>query len=385
MLPSQRHLFDIPENITFFNCSYYGPQLKSTSEKLTEGSRSKMYPWEMAPQDFFKDAERVRFLFARLFGSTPENYAITASASYGLSTAARILESKLAVDDEILIVQDEFPATVYAMKRLAKETGASILTVKEPTDHDWTSVIVSNISDKTSVVAVSPCHWKTGARIDLKAIRQACDNAKAVLIVDGTQALGVMPFDVDEIRPDFLVAACYKWLLCPYGFGMLYVNPKWHTERPLEETWIVRDNAEDFNNLMNYSDNYMPGAKRFEVSEKCCPTLLPGVIDAFEQVLSWGIPAIQSTLQSLTNQLAKELTQLGFSVIPKQYRTPHILGATMPKHAPENLLSQLREHNIYLSQRGRSIRFAPYLYNDEHDFQRLIHVLKEVLESNQVA
>ena len=380
MIPSQRHLFDIPSDVTFFNCSYYGPQLKTTSERLIEGSQSKMHPWKMAPKDFFHDAEKVRGLFAQMFGSSAENYAITASASYGLSTAARILESKLSDDDEILILQDEFPSTVYAMKRLAKETGATILTVKEPTDYNWTSSILDNISDKTSVVAVSPCHWKTGASIDLVAIRQACDTAKAILIVDGTQTLGVIPFSVEQIRPDFLVAACYKWLLCPYGFGMFYADPKWHNERPLEETWMVRDNAEDFNNLMNYSDNYMDGAKRFEVSEKSATTILPGVIDAFEQILTWGVENIQSTLKTMTSELANELESLGFTVIPEEFRTPHILGATMPKHAPENLLSLLTEHNIYLSQRGRSIRFAPYLYNDRNDIERLLRILREVLD-----
>ena len=39
----------------------------------------------------------------------------------------------------------------------------------------------------------------------------------ALLIIDGTQSIGSMPFDLDEIKPDALVCAGYKWLMGPYG------------------------------------------------------------------------------------------------------------------------------------------------------------------------
>jgi selenocysteine lyase/cysteine desulfurase len=32
-------------------------------------------------------------------------------------------------------------------------------------------------------------------------------------VVDASQALGAMPLDLEEIRPDYLVTVGYKWLL----------------------------------------------------------------------------------------------------------------------------------------------------------------------------
>ncbi len=32
MIPCQKHLFNIPEDITYLNCAYLSPQLRSVSE-----------------------------------------------------------------------------------------------------------------------------------------------------------------------------------------------------------------------------------------------------------------------------------------------------------------------------------------------------------------
>jgi hypothetical protein len=34
---------------------------------------------------------------------------------------------------------------------------------------------------------------------------------------------------------------------------------------------------------------YMPGARRFDVGEKCTPTVLSGAIAALEQIKKWGV------------------------------------------------------------------------------------------------
>ena len=106
-----------------------------------------------------------------------------------------------------------------------------------------------------------------------------------------------MPFSVDEVQPDFMIAAGYKWMLSPYGFGLMYVAKEWQSSRPLEETWVARKNADDFAGLVEYNDEYMEGARRFEVGEKGTPTILPGAIAALEQIAAWKIDRIAATLQ----------------------------------------------------------------------------------------
>jgi selenocysteine lyase/cysteine desulfurase len=268
-------------------------------------------------------------------------------------------------------MEEDFPSIALSMKRIAQETGAKLITVKLPENGDWTQAIKERLDNNIKVVAISSCHWTNGAYIDLLEIRKACDETGSILIVDATQTLGAIPFSIDRIKPDFLIACGYKWLLSPYGFTLLYVAGKWRNERPLEETWQARKNAEDFAGLVKYSDVYMPGTRRFDGGEKCTPTILPGAIAALEQIKKWGIKEIANSLSAINENIANHLVKLGFKLPDQRQRCPHMFGATIPGYFRGNLVSELKGRKIYVSQRGNAIRFAPYLYNDDNDVDRL--------------
>jgi selenocysteine lyase/cysteine desulfurase len=378
-LPSQRHLFDIPDDVAYFNCASNSPQLNAARERLLAGARAKSHPWDRAPKDFFDDAETIRRLSAEIFGGDIEGYAVVPSASYGLSTAARAIEPSLRPRDEILVIAEEFPSNVLPWKRTAKETGATLVTVPTPDNGDWTQAILNRIDARTKVVAVSPCHWTNGAAIDLRPIGKACRTADSFLVVDATQTLGAMPLPLTEIAPDFLVAAGYKWLLCPYGFGLLYVSERFLGARPLEETWLARDSAEDFTALVQYSDTYMPGARRFDVGEKCTPTILPGAIAALEQFKAWGVANIAESLAVINSCIALRLGELGFSVAIESLRCPHMFGARAPEGSTVNFVAELAKRKIFISQRGSSLRFAPHLHANETDVVRLLGAMEELV------
>ena len=379
ILSSQRHLFGIPDDIAYFNCASSSPQLNESQRRLNEGVRSKSHPWERTTQSFFDDAETIRRLSAEIFGGDADGYAVIPAASYGMSTAARAVEPHLRAGDRILVIAEEFPSVVLPWRRTARESGAVMVTVPVPEDGNWTRAILEFIDASVRVVAISSCHWMNGAYIDLHSISKACRASGSFLAVDATQTLGAVPFSVAEIQPDFLVAAGYKWLLCPYGFGLLYVSERWRDARPLEETWLARDNAEDFTALTNYSDTYMPGARRFDVGEKCTATILPGAVAALEQIKMWGVESIAASLSAINTKIALRLEQLGCRLPADNQRCPHMFGAQLPETCTEDLVAELKARNIYISRRGNSLRFAPHLHVSKHDVDRLIKGLGELI------
>ena len=378
IIASQRHLFDVPEDIAYFNCAYYSPQLNESTSRLMAGAREKSHPWERTSADFFDDAETIRTLASGLFGGEPDGYAIVPSAGYAESAAARAVEPELRPGDRILVIAEEFPSGVLPWMRTARETGATLLTVPYPECGTWTEAILGRMDKTVKVVSISTCHWTNGAYIDLRPIGRACRDTGAVLVVDATQSLGAMPFPLSDIRPDFLVAAGYKWLLCPYGFSLKYVSERWRNARPLEESWQARSNAQDFSALVKYSDTYMPGARRFDVSEKGTATILPGAIAALEQIGGWGVENIAATLSAINARVATHLEQLGFQLPEESQRCPHLLGAVLPSGRTWNLVAALKERNIYISQRGNALRFAPHLYVNARDEERLVEALHEL-------
>ena len=378
ILPSQRHLFDVPDEIAYFNNAYLAPQLKASRERQLAGVHGRSHPWQRTAASFFEDAETVRGLCARVLGGETDGYAVISSASYGVSTAARAVEPRLQAGDKILVIAEEFPSNVLPWKRVAAERGATIVTVPLPADGNWTPAILDRIDAGTRVVAVSPSHWTDGARIDLLPIGSACRDNGSMLVVDASQSLGAAPFALAEIKPDFLVAAAYKWLLCPYGFAVLYVSEPWRGARPLEENWLAREHAEDFANLVRYSDTYMPGSRRFDGGEKCSSTILPGAIAALEQVAEWGVENIARTLAETNARIAAHLERLGFQVPAQSRRSPNMFGAQLPRGFEGNIVAELRKRDIYISQRGNALRFAPHLHVNAHDVDRLLQALEEL-------
>ena len=94
MIPSQKHLFNIPEDITYLNCAYLSPQLRSVTEAGHKSVAGKENPWLLTPPDFFTLTEQTRSLFAALIEAQADDIAIIPAVSYGVSVA--VLNVKVA-------------------------------------------------------------------------------------------------------------------------------------------------------------------------------------------------------------------------------------------------------------------------------------------------
>src|ERR687890_1917230 len=375
-LGSQRDLFEIPEEIAYLNCAYMSPQLRRAREIGERAVSRKSRPWELTPDDFFDEVEEVRTLFSRLVGGDAEGVAVVPSVSYGISVAAANVSVREG--EKIVILEDQFPSNVYAWRGLAERSEARLLTVARPEDFDWTRALLEEIDPDTAVVAVPNCHWTDGSLVDLARVGESAREAGAALVVDGIQSLGAYPFDVSEVRPDFLVASSYKWLLGPYGVGFMYVGEEYREGKPIEHNWINRRGSENFARLVEYEDAFQPGTRRFDVGERSNFALLPMAIAALRQILDWGIENVSKTIGRLTDLVEKEAKECGIEAVPAEKRARHIIGLGLGPEgprAPEDLAARLASDNVFVSVRGGSIRVSPHLYNTERDVERLFNSL----------
>jgi selenocysteine lyase/cysteine desulfurase len=375
ILENQRELFEIPEEVAYLNCAYMSPQLRPVREIGERAVARKSRPWEITPGDFFEDAEKTRALFARLVGAEAEGVALIPSVSYGIAVAAANV--KVEQGENILILEDQFPSNVYAWRGLAARKGANLITVPRPADHDWTSAVLGHLDENTAVVAVPNCHWTDGSILDLGRVGIRAREAGAALVVDAIQSLGAHLFDVAEVRPDFLVASAYKWLLGPYGIGFMYVGKEYWDGVPIEHNWINRRGSEDFSGLVDYQEVFQPGARRYDVGERSNFVLLPMANEALRQILNWGVENVSETIGRLTDLIEEEAKKYGIEAIPAKRRVRHIVGFKLGSAAPEDLATRLAEERIFVSVRGETVRVSPHLYNTAVDVNRLFAVLAE--------
>ena len=374
MIACQRDRFAIPDEVHYLNCAYMAPLAREVSEAMVEGARLKEQPWNFRPGDFFSVAERFRATAARLAQVDAECLAIVPSVSYALATAAANLP--FAEGQQIVTLADQFPSNVYPWRELAERCAGAVVAVRRPSQDCWTDAVLDAIGADTAIVALPHNHWADGRVVDLVAVGKKCRSVGAALVLDLTQSLGAMPLDFAAVQPDFAVAACYKWLMGPYGLGMLYVAPKHHSGRPIEHNWINRAGSEDFARLVDYRTDFQPGARRFDMGEKSNPPLLMGATAALEFLLEFGVDAIAETLGAATRQIAEEARELGLRSASIGTRAPHFLALEFPDGVPGGLTDRLAAAQVHVSLRGSSLRVTPHLYNRPEDTAALIATLR---------
>lgn len=380
MLECQRAAFSLPETLHYLNCAYMAPLPTRVAEAGIEGIRRKLNPATITVEDFFADSHRVRRLFGQLVNAPPERVALIPAVSYGTALVAKNVECSPGMN--VVIAHEQFPSNVYAWRRLCERTGAELRVVRPPADpgrraEGWNERLLEAIDHATALVALPPLHWTDGTLFDLARIGARAREVGAVFVVDGTQAVGALPFDVQQIQPDALFCAGYKWLLGPYALGVAYLGPRFDRALPLEENWIGRLGSEDFRGLVNYRDEYQPGAVRFDVGERSNFILVPMLAAALEMVLEWGVERIQAYCGRLAELLIAEAEPLGFTVEAERWRAGHLFGLRAPRELDEGRVQELlRAGNVSISLRGSALRISPHVYNREEDVDALVAVLR---------
>src|SRR5687767_13356463 len=109
-MDNRRDLFDIPDDIAYFNCASLGPMTRRAQAAIAEATVRRLRPWLVTMKEWLGDIEDRRALLARLIGANAENIALVPAASYGAATAARNL--RVAAGSRILMPAEDFPSDV---------------------------------------------------------------------------------------------------------------------------------------------------------------------------------------------------------------------------------------------------------------------------------
>lgn len=388
---NQKHLFALEEDITYLNGAAYAPMLKTAVEKGTEGMLMKaIRPFTINPQVHFDPAERTQKLFARLLNiDNPQRVAIIPAVSYGMAVVANNLHRLPDIKSKkhVLLIQDEFPNNVYAFERVCQQLSLSYHTIAKPDTKEnrgqlWNERILNEINQETAMIVVPNIHWIYGVKFNLAEISKRCKEVGALMIVDATQSVGALDFNVDTIQPDAVICAGYKWLLGPYSIGLAYFGEFFDDGIPVEETWLNRIDSEKFAQLIRYERAYRPFAQRYNAGEYSQFIQLPMLENSLSQILDWGVDAIQEYCKSITQKPLEALMKLGCSLESEAFRGHHLLGISLPEGVDnQGFTEQLLNNKIFISNRGVAIRVSPNVYNTEDDMWALVEVLEHALHS----
>ena len=380
MLPSQRHLFEIPRQVAYLNNAAYAPLPRSVREAGEAGVAAKSQPWLMDHDAGLQQAEAVRAAAAALIGAEAGDVAIMPSAAYGIATAAANLP--IAANTRILLIEGEYPSQALEWARRAEMSGAMLDLVPRPADGDWTAALLRRIQQPglppISVAALTPLYWTDGTLIALERLAPALRQQGAALVVDATQAVGILPIDVRRLGADYLVFPTYKWLLGPYTLAFLYVAPSRQGGTPLEQHSATRHGGSD--PFIGRLGALIPSARRFDMGQRDNPVNLPMALAGMTLLQSWDRAAMVDRLRSVTDSLASLAESHGLQPVPPSLRSPHILGLRVPPGADSSRMVQmLAARDVHVADRGGNLRIGAHVFNDEEDVARFGSALRQVL------
>ncbi len=378
MLASQRHLFSIPEDVTYLDAAYMSPIPNSAAEAGAKGVLVKAAPWDMTIGNYYDEVEQARALAASFIGATAEDIAVIPATSYGIAVAAANVA--VPAGSAIIMMENEHTSHRYAWYELAKQKNARVVTVPRQPDQTWAQALVAAIygSDApVSVVAGTIVHWFEGTSVDVEAVSEATHAVGAALVMDGTQWVGAVPFDVSRARPDFLSFATYKFLLGPYRLAFLYASKAWQEKgRPIEFHSWNRAGGERSDFYLQTMLDYLPGARRFDMGERSDFVVLPIAIKSLELLQSWGSAAVYERLTHLNRLIWQQAEQRSFIGPIESLRAAHISVVELGDRFRDDLARRLKENKTFVTVRGTKMRITPHVYNEDKDIVRLFDLIE---------
>ena len=364
-LDRYRTLFPVTRETVFLNNAAESPLNMRVRQRLDE------YLQIAADAPHRKPAVRtpVRRLLASLLGGRSEDFALVTSTGVGLGLVAAGIA--WVRGDNVVMPADEHWNNTFPWLVL-RERGIDVRVV--PLDDKLRldpSRVAEQVDDRTRLVALAAVRHTTGFRADLKALGRIAHDRGALLVVDGVQAAGVVPLNIEEDGIDVLACAGFKWLLGQPGTGFLYVRPGLEDQiRPTLPGMFAAE--DDLTQVL-----WFPDARRFETGAFAYP-LFHAWTAGLELLLEIGIPVIHDRILTLTTQLVEGLRQAGMTIAtpiedPDERSAIVSFGAGSPE-ANQELFERLSARGIIVALRGGRCRISPSFYNTEEEIARFLEV-----------
>ena len=317
---------------------------------------------------------------ARLYGTRPENIALTHSISEVVSQFAWWLRPRRG--QNVVSIDIECPSTTLPWMRVAKETGADVRLVSVWSDPgSLTFEKLATLVDKnTAAISICQVQWVTGFRLDLKAVADLAHENNALLIVDAMHSAGVVPIDVHRDDVDVLVAGGYKWIGGTTGTAACYVRRELMARvEPILAGADTPRPAPPFDDVESRVLKWPEGPTRLEYSSQGHSSKVSFGAGA-HYLADLGLDRVEAHTHRLGAMLADGLRRVGATVVTPDdpNKRAGIITARFKRNGVE-LAAALEKEGIFVSPRKGMIRFALHVYNDEEGVDRTLSVLKTLV------
>jgi selenocysteine lyase/cysteine desulfurase len=356
-----RHRFPIFERLVYINTCSQG----ALSDAVRESYEQYLHDWEEkgAPWDYWVEREdAARSAFAGLVNAQPDEVAVTASVSAGISALASGL--RYARRPKIVTTELEFP-TAGQIWHAQESRGARVV-------HVTPDRLEEAIDDDTAVVSITHVSYRTGEMIDVERVVRLAHEHDALVLLDAYQSAGSVPIDVKRLGVDFLAAGTVKYLLGSAGLGFFYCRRELFEKAwPTATGWFADQDIF----AMDIHD-YSPAAnaRRFQSGTPPIPSIYAGIA-GIELMQSIGIEETREHVLTLNAHLVAGVDELGGTVVTPTRRDRHGALICIKSTDVDALVAALGRWGIVTSSRDGNVRISAHAYNSLEDIDLVLEAL----------
>lgn len=245
--------------------------------------------------------------------------------------------------DEIVISKMEHHANLIPWQQLAKRKQAVLRYIPLTADgHLDVQAAKTIINEKTAIVALAQVSNVLGTVNPVKKIAQLAHQHKAIMVVDGAQAVAHMPVDVQDLDCDFYCFSGHK--MCgPTGIGVLYGK-----QTLLEKMEPVAFGGEMIDFVDLYESTWTELPWKFEAGTPNIASAigLGAAIDYLEKI---GMQTIHEYEQAIVAELLPKLQQIdGLTIYGPQNPAEHtaVIAFNLDHLHPHDVASALDMQGI---------------------------------------
>ena len=172
-----------------------------------------------------RNFETVRRGLAAEFGCDPDELAMTRNASESLQIVQNGLD--LVAGDEVITTEQDYPRMLTTWDQRMRRDKIKVTRLQFPVPA--TADVLYDLFEKAITPRTKVLHFchitnLTGQLFPVQRISRMARARGITTIVDGAHAGAQFPFKLHELECDAYGVSLHKWLLAPFGTGILFVR-----------------------------------------------------------------------------------------------------------------------------------------------------------------
>ena len=373
-----REQFLFPADVTYGNTGTLGACPREVMDAYVGGLEALEqelpdWPYFQAdgePLTGYQPMMSARDRIGQFVNASGRDIALMQNATMGMSLVANGLE--LEAGDEVLTTDQEHSGGIGGWRLRAARSGVVVreLPLDSALDGGPEAVVDlyrQAITAKTRVLMASQITSAFGTVLPAAELCALAAEHGILSVIDGAQAIGQVPVDLQAMGCDAYVASPHKWLLAPKGTGFLYLRP----DVP-QRVWGTLAGS--------HYDDWEGGAFRFMQFGTGSVPIIDGLMAAFDFIDGIGLERIVRWDHALNGRLRDGLESIPAVRItsPADRRfAAAITTFRVEGISARGLQNALWEKKIRVRAQNdvNGVRFCTHLYAAPSDIDRALEVI----------